>query len=779
MREKASGLPIADQSCRAFSIASSSEAKSARRRINMLVSFGFQEPSKSPLKFLGSEMKAFYFVKLPIILLDTDSMRDNQRHCWVSSTPFKSLDTQASADDQSAAGLVFHISHRDAHHGKRITMPRPPTFFCSLSSTTSSSPYASSATPKLVGMKISSVSKESEERILISQVELLGVDGELKSIAESVIKTRANFAYTSDEVKEDIKRIFSTGWFMDVRPEAVDTRDGVKLVIKVKAHDQVNGMKTSGANVLPTVIVEKAFAPVFGQTLNMVNLREAVGKIDQWYADHGVLGQVSGYNFEDGIINLRCAEASVDSISLKFIKSTKNGDVVTPETNEKPRTRPQVVLRHLTTKKGQVYNLHQAQRDIASIYAMGIFDDVSIAPKESDDSTAQSPKLDLVIKLVEKKTMGIGGGGGLSAHGSAAGGMPGVVGNFSFTEKNLFGLNQKLSAQAEIGQVEKMFRLVWTDPWLSWPEALGDEHRTSRTVSLTNNRSPSSLIHGRAETDDPREASTGPSGSVMLGRLIGGVEFQRPLSSTWSSVLSLHCQKTSCSDEHGSSLSKDIYGAPLTFSGRCDDKVLLASSSASYSHPRGDLQATLALDQSIPVQRDWLRFSRFKFGFGAQYPLIGGRGASPVSDPGDEGGGGKRIQGGPNPPILTLGVRAKGGHVIGDLPPYEAFPIGGNSSVRGYSEGAVGSGRSWLEASAELRFPIVQAINGTLFVDSGMDFNSGASVVGDPAGIRNKPGKGYGYGGGLRMDTPLGPLRIEYAWNDKRIGRFHVGVGNE
>lgn len=152
--------------------------------------------------------------------------------------------------------------------------------------------------------------------------------------------------------------------------------------------------------------------------------------------------------------------------------------------------------------------------------------------------------------------------------------------------------------------------------------------------------------------------------------------------------------------------------------------------------------------------------------------------ASRLVDP-DEKGGERRSERSLNPPRLTLGVRAKGGHVMGDLPPYEAFPIGGNSSVRGYAEGAMGSGRSWLEASAEVRFPIIQALNGTLFVDSGTDLDSGATVVGDPAGIRNKPGRGYGYGGGLRMDTPLGPLRIEYAWNDKKIGRFHVGIGNE
>lgn len=50
-------------------------------------------------------------------------------------------------------------------------------------------------------------------------------------------------------------------------------------------------------------------------------------------------------------------------------------------------------------------------------------------------------------------------------------------------------------------------------------------------------------------------------------------------------------------------------------------------------------------------------------------------------------------------------------------------------------------------------------------------------LLGDPAGARNKPGSGYGYGLGIRVDSPLGPLRLEYAFNDKKEKRFHFGVG--
>lgn len=43
---------------------------------------------------------------------------------------------------------------------------------------------------------------------------------------------------------------------------------------------------------------------------------------------------------------------------------------------------------------------------------------------------------------------------------------------------------------------------------------------------------------------------------------------------------------------------------------------------------------------------------------------------------------------------------------MGDLPPYEAFPIGGTNSVRGYSEGGVGSGRNYVVGTAEIQFPL-------------------------------------------------------------------------
>lgn len=61
-----------------------------------------------------------------------------------------------------------------------------------------------------------------------------------------------------------------------------------------------------------------------------------------------------------------------------------------------------------------------------------------------------------------------------------------------------------------------------------------------------------------------------------------------------------------------------------------------------------------------------------------------------------------------SPIILTLPSNSlTGGSIVGDMAPYQAFAIGGLGSVRGYGEGAVGSGRSCLVANSELKLPLV------------------------------------------------------------------------
>jgi outer membrane protein insertion porin family len=127
----------------------------------------------------------------------------------------------------------------------------------------------------------------------------------------------------------------------------------------------------------------------------------------------------------------------------------------------------------------------------------------------------------------------------------------------------------------------------------------------------------------------------------------------------------------------------------------------------------------------------------------------------------------------------AFAVNVQGGTVIGTLPPYEAFRIGGSNSVRGWDEGRIGTGRSFALISAEYRFPVFNILGGVLFADYGTDLGSGSSVPGDPAAVRGKPGSGGGYGVGLRIQSPLGAIRIDYGLGTNGGTQFSFGIGEK
>ena len=114
-------------------------------------------------------------------------------------------------------------------------------------------------------------------------------------------------------------------------------------------------------------------------------------------------------------------------------------------------------------------------------------------------------------------------------------------------------------------------------------------------------------------------------------------------------------------------------------------------------------------------------------------------------------------------------------HVV---PESQQFRAGGDDSVRGYSyrslgplvDGAVGSGNVMYTLSAEVARPIsakMPSLWGALFVDAGNAGNKFAEL--HPA---------VGLGMGLRWRSPVGPLRLDWAYGRAtRKSRIHFSVG--
>ena len=65
---------------------------------------------------------------------------------------------------------------------------------------------------------------------------------ELEQLARSVVRIKPNFSYTVKEIEADVVRVFNTGVFREVRPETVDTRDGISLTFKLAANPVIRGV---------------------------------------------------------------------------------------------------------------------------------------------------------------------------------------------------------------------------------------------------------------------------------------------------------------------------------------------------------------------------------------------------------------------------------------------------------------------------------------------------------------------------------------------------------
>ena len=117
----------------------------------------------------------------------------------------------------------------------------------------------------------------------------------------------------------------------------------------------------------------------------------------------------------------------------------------------------------------------------------------------------------------------------------------------------------------------------------------------------------------------------------------------------------------------------------------------------------------------------------------------------------------------------------------GFIPVEDRFYSGGSNSVRGWNRSQLGpkresgtplGGKSLLETSLELRYFLFWRLSIVAFMDAG-------NVWISPFDYQiNK--LAYAAGGGIRLDTPIGPVRLDLGfpvWNTKKSPQFFISVG--
>ncbi|MGJ3246981.1 MAG: BamA/TamA family outer membrane protein [Elainellaceae cyanobacterium] len=276
-------------------------------------------------------------------------------------------------------------------------------------------------------------------------------------------------------------------------------------------------------------------------------------------------------------------------------------------------------------------------------------------------------------------------------------------------------------------------------------------------------------------TGGPRDIELAGGETPWVHRWGGGAQITREFSDTSSAALGISYQRVTVRDDLfilGSDLvTEDELGNPLTISEDGRDDLLTLNFAYFLDrrdrpiYPTDGFRFRFGTDQSIPVGEADILHNRLSANYVQFVPLnLFGF---------DEG-----------PRTLILNVQ--GGTVIGDLPPYEAFTLGGSSSVRGFPAGDVGSGRSFVQATAEYRFPILSfrifgeeiPLRGSLFFDVASDLGSDETVVGRPAEVRDKPGFGFGGGPGILAESPFGLVRFEVGFGSEGDTVLHFNVGD-
>jgi outer membrane protein insertion porin family len=666
----------------------------------------------------------------------------------------------------------------------------------------------------------------AEPRVLISEVVIEGLEGHperdrLELAAYAAMAATPGSRVTRSELQTDLSAIYASGWFSDVRIQPVDGPLGVRLVVSVVANPVLQSVRLDPADVkLPEQVLKDTFAADYGQTLNLNALQTRMQALQKWYADQGYsLARITGPTrvSPDGVVELLVREGTVEGVEVQFVN--KDGE----STNDKGepirgKTKPWVVTREVSLRPGQVFNRRDLEEDIKRIYGTGLFSDVKVTLRPVP---AEPGKVVIVLGVVEQSSGSLSGGVGYSQ-------SQGVFGQIQLQDSNLFGRAWDLGTNFSYGQFGGLGDITFTDPWIK-----DNRYRTSfrvraffsreipqlfqsdndgefRTVSkVTNsvNIGSDDQVVNVARSDNQyradREAGN-PSirltnNSVALQRVGGSVQIVRPLNggnphkkAPWSLILAFGGQEVTPMDFSGdknpfgvvndaidNSVSPNQVSANnvicLAYNCASENQLISFRVGTTYStldDPRNPTRGnflSLGTEQFISVGNNSPTFNRLRANFTHFIPvnwLKLYKGCRPK--PGDT-----------FDCKQAVAFQVSGGTLVGgDVPPYEAFCMGGGNSVRGYADCDLGVGKSFGEFTAEYRFPIFSIISGSLFFDAGTTFGTQSQVPGNPGGLLDKPGDGYSVGAGLIVTTPVGPLRLEAASRDfTGDWRFNLGVG--
>lgn len=564
---------------------------------------------------------------------------------------------------------------------------------------------------------------------VVSKVDVKGIEKISKEEVLKNVKVKEGDQFVPQEAIDGAQKIFQTGLFTSVEPSVDrEANNTVAITYIVEENPIVKDIEISGNTLFTEAQLEQALGIKEGEMLNGNLLNPDNNGIVKLYNKGGyTTARIETINVsKEGDIKIGLTEGMVDSVVFKKVNSKRENERST-EYKAKLRTKPYIFERSQSVKPGEILEAKNVEATIRDLYRTGIF--TSIEPVVSGSET--DPNARSIEFLVEERpTTTINGS---ISYGTSVG----LVGGLKLADTNFLGRGQEASINIEASNKgDKTLDINWFDPWL----------RNTERVQAGG------AIYWRESVDD----NAGPL----------DVEKVRKIGTRWTLGKGLNDKiyvRLSARYDHykeilGSKQINDTYNLiALTPS------LIYDSRDNSFAPTKG-IYSTLTYEKGDLI-KDKRKYDQFEADLRAYHHTF-------FKD--------KNV----------MAYRVVWGSTGSGTPDALRFSIGGAETLRGYEYGKF-EGFNKFHATVENRTQINKTLQFVTFFDIGNAWQKSTVVGGrkintpDRHNASNFADLKKGVGVGIRLNTPIGPLRFDYGWpldpeekgGQKTGGKFYFSFG--
>ncbi|EFC90289.1 surface antigen (D15) [Dethiosulfovibrio peptidovorans DSM 11002] len=547
-------------------------------------------------------------------------------------------------------------------------------------------------------------------------VTMIDVQGNEEVVSQhilGVVQTEIGEPLDQDVLKKDIEAIYGLGFFSYVDAKIDPYNGGAAVTYVVTENPVVEKVEFVGNTVYSEEDLMKQVFTTPGTVFNRVFFRHDLQRIrDKFQEDGYVMMRIEDVQVEGGIVKVYILEPRIGEIVIQGNRKTKT----------------YVVRRVIDVEEGDLFNSIRLRHSLNKIRALGYFEDVSVGFEPSEDGSGD---MDLILTVKEQKT------GRVTfsiSHGSSSGWGGGV----SYGDSNLAGRGVNLDVGFEAGDYEGYWASLsdnyMDDKTYAWKIGVYSREYEDRSYWDNSIATDVELF----EYDEKRKG----------GYIGAGKKFKGDDKLSWFVTLDWHDSEVdfksgSRSDFDDATANGGTSGT--TFS--AEGKVSRNNLDPYLSYRKGDIEI-IAVEHAMELLGgDW-SFTKYWFEGKAFLPIKDVEDLVDINVKKD------------NP--VYIAARIKAGSSSGSIPWMERYEMGGSTTLRGYESGQF-KGEEMLLGNFELHVPIEEAFSFVLFYDIGNTEMSFSDMIDD-------------YGFGVRVNTPLGNLRLDYA-NGDDDSQFHFGFG--